>query len=176
MDELHHENEELNQQMAKLQKENSNMKATLAAMSDDSEKLGGLKMKLQMLEEELRQEKSALESANEKTSEDHAVVITKRDALMALEQLLAAAWGDLELANTDRDRALMANENLQRALEDLQCKQNAEISLLTEQQLTSEDAIVATHAALKEATREANAAEMRDVQYAADKSVQKCID
>ena len=62
MDELHHENEELNQQVAKLQKGNSNMKAKLATMSDDSKKLGGLKMKLQMLEEELRREKSALES------------------------------------------------------------------------------------------------------------------
>ena len=39
MDELHHENEELNQQVAKLQKENSNMKAKLATMSDESEKL-----------------------------------------------------------------------------------------------------------------------------------------
>ena len=72
------------------------------------------------IEEELRREKSALESANEKTNEDHAVVITKRDTLMArasnLEQLLAAARGDLELANIYRDRALVANENLQRAL------------------------------------------------------------
>jgi len=132
-----------------------------------------------MLEEELRREKSALESANEKTSEDHAVVVTERDALMAresnLEQLLAAARGDLELANTDRDRALMANENLQRALEDLQCERDAEISLLAEQQRASEDAIVDAHAASMEATREAYAAEMRDVQYAADKSVQNAL-
>ena len=131
------------------------------------------------IEEELRREKSALESANEKTSEDHAVVITKRDALMArasnLEQLLAAARGDLELANTYRDRALMANENLQRALEDLQCERDAEISLLAEQQRASEDAIVDAHAASMEATREAYAAEMRDVQYATDKSVQNAL-
>jgi predicted translin family RNA/ssDNA-binding protein len=136
-------------------------------------------MELQMLEEELRREKSALESANEKTSEDHAVVITERDALRArvsnLEQLLVAARGDLELANTDRDRALMANENLQRALEDLQCERDAEISLLAEQQRASEDAIVDAHAASMEATREAYAAEMRDVQYAADKSVQNAL-
>ena len=45
MDELHHENEELNQQVAKLQKENSDMKVKLATMSDDSEKLGGLKVR-----------------------------------------------------------------------------------------------------------------------------------
>jgi hypothetical protein len=81
------------------------------------------------------------------------------------------------LANTNPDSVLMANKNLQRALEDLQCKQNAEISLLTEQQRTleSEDAIVAPHAALMEATQEAYAAEMRDVQYAANKSVQNAL-
>jgi hypothetical protein len=42
---VHHENEELNQQVTKLQQENSDMKAKLATMSDDSEKLGGLKVR-----------------------------------------------------------------------------------------------------------------------------------
>lgn len=41
---VHHENEELNQQVAKLQKENNDMQAKLSAMSNDSEKLGGLKV------------------------------------------------------------------------------------------------------------------------------------
>ncbi len=131
------------------------------------------------MEEELRREKSALESVNEKTSEDHAVVVTERDNLMAsvsnLEQLLAAARADLELAATDRDRALMANENLQRALEDLQSERDAEISLLTEQQQASEEAIMAAHVASLEATRESCAAEMSNVQYAADKSVQNAL-
>ena len=45
MDELHHENEELHQQLEKLQKENSEMKTKVASMSDDSEKLGGLKVR-----------------------------------------------------------------------------------------------------------------------------------
>ena len=43
---LHHENEELHQQLEKLQKENKEMKAKLSSMSDDSEKLGGLKVSL----------------------------------------------------------------------------------------------------------------------------------
>ena len=46
MDELHHENEELHEQVQKLQKENSEMKAKLSSVSDDSEKLGGLKVRL----------------------------------------------------------------------------------------------------------------------------------
>lgn len=179
MDELHHENEEMHQQLETLQKENSEIKAKLASMSGDSEKLGGLKMELQMLEEERAREKSKLELANEKTSEDHAQVISERDETKAqardLEQLLAAAQADLELANTDRNRALIANENLQRALEDFQSERDAEIALLIEQRNTAEEAIAAAHAASLEATWEANAAEMRDVQYAADKSVQNSL-
>lgn len=44
MDELHHENEELHLQVDKLRKENAETKAKLSAVSDDSEKLGGLKV------------------------------------------------------------------------------------------------------------------------------------
>lgn len=136
-------------------------------------------MELQMLEEERRREKSVLESAHEKTSEDHALVLSERDALKAqvsdLEQYLTAAQADLELANTDRSRALLANENLQRALEDFQSERDAEIALLIDQQKASEDAVAAAHDASLEAMREANAAEMRDVQYAADKSVQNAL-
>ena len=132
-----------------------------------------------MLEEERRREKNALESAHEKTSEDHAVVLSERDAANAqardLEQLLAAARADLDLANTDRDRALTANENLQRALEDFQGERDAEMALLSEQQTAAEEALAAAHAASLEATKEACAAEMRDVQYAADKSVQNTL-
>ena len=132
-----------------------------------------------MLEEERRREKSALESAHEKTSEDHALILSERDELKArvsdLEQFLAAAQADLELANTDCSRALLANENLQRALEDFQSERDAEISLLTDQQKASEEAITAAHAASLEAMREANAADMRDIQYAADKSVQNAL-
>lgn len=46
MDELHHENEELHQQLEKVQKENSEMKSKLMSMSEDSEKLGGLKVSI----------------------------------------------------------------------------------------------------------------------------------
>ena len=66
-----------------------------------------------MLEEELQREKSALELANAQTSEDKAMVITERDELSArvsnLEQLLAAARGDLEIANIDRNRVMLAS-------------------------------------------------------------------
>ncbi len=41
---VHHENEELHLQVEKLQKENSQMKAKFAILSDESETLGGLKV------------------------------------------------------------------------------------------------------------------------------------
>ncbi len=44
MSSVHHENEELHLQVEKLQKENSQIKAKLASLSDESEKLGGLKV------------------------------------------------------------------------------------------------------------------------------------
>ncbi len=132
-----------------------------------------------MLEEERQREKAALESETEKSSEDYALAISQRDTARAelqdLQQQLAAARADLDLANTDRNRALMANENLQTALESFQNERDAEIALLMEQRTAAEEAIEAAHEASLDAMREANAQQMRDVQYAADKSVQNTL-
>lgn len=136
-------------------------------------------MDLQMLEEERQREKAALESETEKSSGDYALAISQRDTARAelqdLQQQLAAARADLDLANTDRNRALMANENLQTALESFQNERDAEIALLMEQRTAAEEAIEAAHEASLDAMREANAQQMRDVQYAADKSVQNTL-
>ena len=163
-------------QLETLKKENASMKDRLESMSGDSEKIGGLKMELQMLEEERLRERSALESAQDKTSEDYTQVLKERDAANAtvrdLEQQLVAARADLELAHTDRDRAVTANDNLTMALEAFQSERESEISILMEQRIAGEEAVEAAHQASLEAMKEANAAQMRDVQYAADKSVQ----
>jgi hypothetical protein len=136
-------------------------------------------MEMQLLEEERQREKALLESAKEKSSEDYVLVLSERDAAKArardLEQQLAAARADVELGNTDRNRALLACENLQRALEAIQSERDAEIALLMEQRTAAEEAMEAAHAAALEAMRELNKAEMRDVQYAADKSVQNSL-
>jgi hypothetical protein len=136
-------------------------------------------MEMQLLEEERQREKALLESAKEKSSEDYVLVLSERDAAKArardLEQQLAAARADVELGNTDRNRALLACENLQRALEAIQSERDAEIALLMEQRTAAEEAMEAAHAAALEAMRESNKAEMRDVQYAADKSVQNSL-
>lgn len=132
-----------------------------------------------MLEEERLREKTALEMAKDKTSENYTLVLTERDEAKAeardLSHQLEATRADLELANTDRNRALMANENLQRALEDFQSERDAEIAMLTEQHSSAEVAIAAAHAASIDAMREANEAEMRDVQFAADRSIKSSL-
>ena len=134
---------------------------------------------MQLLEEERLREKALLESANEATSENFIQVSHERNAAKAkvqdLEQRIAAAYADVQIANTDRDRALMASENLQRALEAIQSERDSEIALLMEQRVAAEEAMEAAHAVEVESLRQANASQMKDVQYAADKSVQNSL-
>ena len=134
---------------------------------------------MQLLEEERLREKALLESANENVSESISRVSSERNAAKAtvqdLEQQLAAAYADLEIANADRDRALMASENLQRALEAIQSERDSEIALLMEQRAAAEEATEAAHAVEVESLHQANASQIKDVQYAADKSVQNSL-
>lgn len=136
-------------------------------------------MEMQLLEEERQREKALLESANEASSENFIQVSSERDAAKArvqdLEQQLAAAQADVEIANSDKDRALLASENLQRALEAIQNERDSEIALLMEQRNSADEAMAAAHAVEIESIRQANIAEMKDVQYAADKSVQNSL-
>lgn len=138
-----------------------------------------VKLEMQLLEEERLREKALLESANENVSESISRVSSERNAAKAtvqdLEQQLAAAYADLEIANADRDRALMASENLQRALEAIQCERDSEIALLMEQRAAAEEAMEAAHAVEVESLHQANASQIKDVQYAADKSVQNSL-
>ena len=136
-------------------------------------------MELRLLEEERKREKALLESANEESSENFIIVSSERDAAKAkvqdLEQRLAAAHADAEIANNDKNRAFLASENLQRALEAIQSERDSEIALLMEQRVSAEEAMSAAHAAEVEAIRQANDTKMKDVQYAADKSVQNSL-
>lgn len=81
------------------------------------------------------------------SGDNHATVLSEREALKArvsdLEQLLAAARSDLELANIDRNRALVSmrlTKGLEKALHGLESVQDAKVPLLTEQpQATKND-------------------------------------
>jgi dGTP triphosphohydrolase len=136
-------------------------------------------MEMQLLEEERRREKALLQSVNEESSENFIQVSSERDAAKAqvqdLEQQLAAAHADVEIANSDKNRALLASENLQRALEAIQSERDSEIALLMEQRVAAEEAMAGAHAVEIDSIRQANATMMKDVEYAAEKSVQNSL-
>ncbi|KAI2502089.1 biological adhesion [Fragilaria crotonensis] len=71
------------------------------------------------------------------------------------------------------DRAILGNENLSRALESFQSERDAELALLEERRMSSEEATAAAHAAAIQATHEANEVNMRQVRYAADAAVRE---
>ena len=124
-----------------------------------------------MLKEEqdrhLAQSASAAQSAESNTAQ----LISVRDGALAqvedLERQLSAVTADLDLARADRDRAILASENLQLALEAIQGEREMELQLWQEQKQQQEEATAAAHAAALEATHEANEAHIRDIQAAA---------
>lgn len=70
---------------------------------------------------------------------------------------------------------MMANVNLQSALEAFQNERDAEMNMVEQQYVDAEQATAAAHAAAIEATHEANEARMREVQFAADAAVRNVM-
>ena len=111
---------------------------------------------------------------------NHSQVETERDAALAevqdLKQQLSAVQADLELARADTDRIMIANNNLQTALEAFQDERQAELNLFQDQQKESEAALEAAHQAAMEAARQTSEAELRMVQKAGDEAVKNAMD
>lgn len=128
-----------------------------------------------MLMEERDRDRFQKQSAVESAESNISKTATERDASLAkaidYEQQLTAALADLKLARSDTERVMTANINLQNALEAFQSEREAEIGILEEQRVAVEEATAAAHAAAIEATHEANEAQMRALQMAADAAV-----
>lgn len=71
---------------------------------------------------------------------------------------------------------MMANANLQNALEAFQSEREAEMALLEEQRHAAEEATAAAHAAALDAMRESNEAKMKEVSLAADKAIRNIME
>jgi LPS O-antigen subunit length determinant protein (WzzB/FepE family) len=103
-------------------------------------------------------------------------VETERDSALSelrdVKQQLAAALGDLEVARADNERIMMANTNLQSAIEAFQDERQAEMNMLDEQRLESEEAIKSAHEAALSALKQTHEANLYEVQIAANKTVQ----
>lgn len=132
-----------------------------------------------MLKEARDRERAHRENAAVDAESNQAELVAERDVALStardLERQLKAALADLDIAKADADRIMMANVNLQSALEAFQSERDAEMSMIEEQRAEAEQATAAAHAAAIEATRETNEARMREVQMAADAAVKNVM-
>eukprot|EP00978_Attheya_sp_CCMP212_P004332 scaffold9459_cov45-Attheya_sp.AAC.2 len=178
--EVHTENEALRARIEILEKERTKMEKKISKLSGDHDKLGGLHMELQMLKEARDRDRAQIESTTSSASENQTKIASSRDAARAeaqdMERQLAATLADLELARADYNRAMLSSANLQRALEAFQNEREAETGILEEQARSSEEATAAAHVATLTATVEANEAQMKAVQYAADAAIRNIMD
>ena len=136
-------------------------------------------MELQVLKEEHKREHEKRHSEKEAVTSNLATITEERDTarqqVKDLEQQLAAAIADLDLAKNDRERILKSHENLQRALEAFQLERDSEMALLEEQRRDMEVASAQAHAAAIGSMKEACEARMREVQCAADKAIRNLM-
>ena len=128
-----------------------------------------------MLREKHARESNAVREKTEKFENTHAQIELERDEALAevqaLRAQLAAAEADLAVAKADADRIMVANDNLQSALESFQNEREAELAMVEEQRLDSEEQLKAAHNASLEATKQMHAAQVREVQAKADDEI-----
>lgn len=180
VEELQNENEALHDQVEHLEEECKNLKAKISILESQASEVGALQMEVTMLREEIDRERTKNQTMVQSTMTSHSQLESERDAALAqvrdLKQQLAATLADLEIARADQQRILLSNSNLQSALEAFQDERQAEMNLLDEQRLESEEAIKSAHAAALEALKQTHAAEIRQVQSVADKKLQQAMD
>lgn len=133
-----------------------------------------------MLKEDYQREKAKKNSVTASAESNTAQLEGERDEALAevhdLQQQLGAALADVEVARSDTNRVMTGNNNLQSALEAFQSEREAELSMLEEQRVESEEATAAAHAMALQATREANEAQVRETQQAADAAIKNTMD
>jgi flagellin-like hook-associated protein FlgL len=137
-------------------------------------------MELRMLKEENEREKARAHNVALSAESNSAQLLSERDEMNAkindLRLQLAAALADVEVARSDAERIMMANGNLQAALEAFQAEREAEVAMIENNQREQEKALVAAHAVALEATRETHRVEIRQIQEAADAAVKNSMD
>jgi chromosome segregation ATPase len=179
LDELQHENDSLRATIEKLEKESKRLKDKVATLESNSENLIGLQMELTMVKEDLARERTKNQSVVDSAISTHTQVESERDAALSelrdVKQQLAATLGDLEVARADNTRLMTANSNLQGALEAFQDERQAEMRMIDEQRMESEEAIKSAHEAAMSAIRQTHEVQIHEVQKAADATVKKAM-
>lgn len=128
-----------------------------------------------MLKEDRERERAKIQSLTATTSETSAQLEAQRDALAAevqdLKRQVTAAYADVDIARSDMERVMIANVNLQNALEAFQNERDAELALLEEQKRSGEEATAAAHAAAMRATHEVHDLELKQIAYAKEEEI-----
>lgn len=179
LEEVHQENDSLRQTIEKLELEKKNLKEQVATLKSGTEEVSGLRMELTMLKEEYNRERTKNQTVVDSAISSRSQLETERDnALSELrdsKQQLAATLGDLEISRTDYSRIVMANNNLQCALEAFQDERQAEMEMVDEQRRESEEAIESAHATATSALKQIHETEMYNIQKASDNAVKNVM-
>jgi len=179
LEELHQENDSLRETIEKLELEKNNFKDQVAKLKSGSEELPGLQMELTMLKEERNRERTKNQAVMDSAISSRTQLETERDntfsELRDLKQQLVATVGDLEVSRADYSRILMANENLQSALEAFQDERQAEMEMVDEQRRESEEAIKSAHATATNAMKQIHENELYEIQKASDNAVKNVM-
>jgi len=179
LEEIHQENDSLRHTIETLVLEKKKLKEQVGALKSGSEELSELQMELTMLKEERHRERTKNQAAVDLGVTSRAQIESERDnalsELRSCKQQLAAAFGDLEISRTDNSRIIMANNNLQSALEAFQDERQAEIEMIDEQRRESEDAIKSANEIATSAFRQIHETEMYEIQKASDNAVKNVM-
>jgi len=178
-DELHQENEELKTKMEEMKKERKELKNDIKKLKEENGKTLGVQIELQLLREERDRANEKVESLKESQTTDHSNLSAERDAAKAealdLEQRLTTIHADLDIVRSDYERSIIANSNLQAAMEAFQVERESELDLLDESRISAEEAMKASHDLALQSMRQENENTVREVQLASNKSIQNIM-
>jgi GRAB domain/GRIP domain len=137
-------------------------------------------MELRMLKEDHNREKAKIQTVAASAESSTAQLESERDEALSkvhdLQLQLSAAIADIDVAKSDVQRIMIANGNLQAALESFQSERDAEMTMLEEKRYEDELAMTATHAVAIDAIREANQAEIRQLQRVSDAAIMNSME
>lgn len=175
VEELQDENEGLQEHVDALEKECLMLREKVSGMETTEEKLSALQLKMAMLLEERDREKAKIQSAHTSNMNLNSQIQTERDVAVAelrdIKQQLTAVIADCDIERADKERVLVANSNLQSALEVFQDERQTEINLTNEQRLESEKALESAHHAAIDILKETYEEQIRQLRSSASSDI-----
>merc|ERR1711862_786612 len=157
---MQREKVELEKNIRDIMDNNEKCKAIINNLQLEKKEMDGLKMELQMLKEARDHDLQQIQNNIDSASETQSKISDERDVYKSqmtdLQQQLQATSADLKLSQSDYQRLLSSYDNLQKALEGMQCEHDSEITLLQEQRKHAEDVLKDSHDANIVALQELN--------------------